>query len=169
MPPKEKALNSEGRLDPKGMRLLYLANQRDVAIKEIRPLINDKVIIAPIHFKETVSVLDLTAILNLSPFSMLDTTIPSIYQVNKSFLKKLILEMEKPVSSQRSPLDYLPTQYFSCLFKTKYEGIKYRSTVDSINFDIALFDDKKVQINVSDIEKYTIKEINYKQQQLDDL
>lgn len=164
IPPKSKVNRIEGRMNPRGIGMLYLANAEDTALKEVRASFNDNVIVAPIKIKDSIKVVDLTQIMHVSPFIMLDTKFPEIYQLNKEIVSTFIKELEKPVKSHPINLDYLPTQYLSAIAQTRYDGIKYRSTMklqDSSNYDVVLFSDKGVTTSIEEIKKYKINKVEY--------
>lgn len=151
-------------MNPRGIGMLYLANAEDTALKEVRASFNDNVIVAPIKIKDSIKVVDLTQIMHVSPFIMLDTKFPEIYQLNKEIVSTFIKELEKPVKSHPINLDYLPTQYLSAIAQTRYDGIKYRSTMklqDSSNYDVVLFSDKGVTTSIEEIKKYKINKVEY--------
>lgn len=164
IPPKNKINRIEGRLNPRGIGMLYLANAEDTALKEVRASFNDNVIVVPIKIKKSIKVVDLTQIMHVSPFIMLDTKFPEIYQLNKEIISTFINELEKPVNSHPINLDYLPTQYLSAIAQKRYDGIKYRSTMklqDSSDYDVVLFSDKDVTTSIEEIRKYQINKVEY--------
>lgn len=164
IPPQKKINRIEGRLNPRGIGMLYLTNSEDIALKEVRASFNDNVVVVPIKIKSSIRVVDLTQIMHVSPFIMLDTNFPEIYQLNKEIIFTFVKELEKPVKSHPTNLDYLPTQYLSAIVQTRYAGIKYRSTMrlqDSLDYDIVLFNDKHVTASIEQARRYRINKINY--------
>lgn len=164
IPPKKIINRIEGRLNPRGIGMLYLANTDDTALKEVRASFNDNVVVAPVEIKTVIRIVDLTQIMHVSPFTMLDTKFPEIYQLNKEDISVFVKELEKPVKSHPTNLDYLPTQYLSAIAKKRYSGIKYRSTMGvkgSKDYDIVLFNDKDVTALMGQIKKYRINKVEY--------
>lgn len=170
IPPENKRNAIEGRLNPRGIGMLYLADTENTALKEVRASFNDNVVVAPVKIKSSVRVVDLTQIMHVSPFIMLDTNFPQVYQLNKEFISTFVKELEKPVKAHPKNLEYLPTQYLSAIAQTKYTGIKYRSTMrlkdsinyqDQLNYNVVLFGDDNVITSVEKISKYRINKIDY--------
>lgn len=164
IPPEKKINRIEGRLNPRGIGMLYLASAEDTALKEVRASFNDNVVVAPIEIKKPIKIVDLTQIMHVSPFIMLDTKFPEVYQLNKEIISIFIKELEKPVKSHPTNLDYLPTQYLSAIVQTRYFGIKYRSTMglqDTENYDVVLFSDKNVNVSMEKIRRYKINKVEY--------
>ena len=164
IPPEKKTNRIEGRLNPRGIGMLYLASTEDTALKEVRASFNDNVVVAPIKIKRPIKIVDLTQIMHVSPFTMLDTKFPEVYQLNREIISIFVKELEKPVKSHPTNLDYLPTQYLSAIAQTRYFGIKYRSTMglqDTENYDVVLFNDKSVTALMDKIRRYKINKVEY--------
>lgn len=164
IPPKNKINRIEGRLNPRGIGMLYLASAEETALKEVRASFNDNVVVVPIKINNPVKIVDLTQIMHVSPFIMLDTKFLEVYQLNKEIISIFVKELEKPVKSHPTNLDYLPTQYLSAIAQTRYLGIKYRSTMgleDPDNYDIVLFNENGVTALMDKIRRYKISKIEY--------
>lgn len=144
--------------------MLYLASAEETALKEVRASFNDNVVVVPIKINNPVKIVDLTQIMHVSPFIMLDTKFLEVYQLNKEIISIFVKELEKPVKSHPTNLDYLPTQYLSAIAQTRYLGIKYRSTMgleDPDNYDIVLFNENGVTALMDKIRRYKISKIEY--------
>lgn len=167
IPPKKILDSRDGRMNPRGIGMLYLASKKNIAIREVRSSFNDKVVIAPIEIVKNIKVVDLTRIAKLSPFNMLDTIYPKVYQLNKETINTIVEELETPIRTNHKSLDYLPTQYLSAIAQLNFEGIKYSSTMvdrDPNNFNVVLFDkqiESKVKVRKNDREELKIKMVRY--------
>lgn len=136
-PPKDLA--TAGRANSKGVSCLYLADKRKTTVKEIRAGAFDYVTIGTFRLNRNVKVLDLSTITHNSPFYA--DTDKVKYLINEGHLKKIAEDLSKPMNSNDSDLDYLPTQYISAFAKyLGYDGVKYISTFDESSYNVALFD-----------------------------
>ena len=164
IPTQEILDRCEGRLNPRGIGILYVTNSPEVAIKEIRATFNDKVVVAKGNLTRKIDVIDLSNIINLSPFNMLGTSIAPIYQLNKLDLQKIVEDLEQSVQGKRRRLEYIPTQFISSLIQTQFDGIKYRSTMvkDSKEYNLALFNKDFVDFSLDEFEYKTITSVDYR-------
>ena len=161
--------SSEGRANAKGITCLYLANEVETALHEVRAGLFDYVSVAKFRLKQDISVVDLRFISQISPFS-----VPELldYAINKQYLVKLDSEMSKSLRRSDSTLDYVPTQYIVDFIKSiehdgqkDYSGIVYNSTTYPDGYNLAIFDPELfegISVDVYDIEKlqYTSKKLS---------
>ena len=166
-PPLGKS--SEGRANARGITCLYVASDIDTTLHEVRAGVFDFVSVGTFRLKQDITVVDLRAITEISPFveglEYLD------HAINKQYLEKLNMEMSKSLRRSDSTLDYVPTQYIADFIKSiehdgeqEYDGIEYNSTTNPGGYNIAIFNPdllECVSVNVYDIEKlqYTSKKI----------
>lgn len=162
-PPKGVA--SAGRVNPEGISYLYLGNDRTTTLNEVRAGLHDFVSIAIFKLKEDISVVDLTSLDKISPFSGLNFT---LHAINRSNLIKMSNEIAKPLRRQDSHLDYLPTQYICEYIKTiRFKdgseccGIEYKSTMNKRGYNLAAFNSdlfECIEVNVHDVQEliYTV-------------
>lgn len=160
--------SSEGRANAKGITCLYLANDVETALHEVRAGLFDYVSVAKFKLKQDISVVDLRFISQISPFSVHEVL---DYAINKQYLVKLDSEMSKSLRRSDSTLDYVPTQYIVDFIKSiehdgkkDYGGIAYNSTTYPGGYNLAIFDPllfEGISVNVYDIAKlqYTAKKI----------
>jgi len=138
-PPKNRTKN--GRANPNGISYLYLASDTNTAFWEVRPSIHDYVTIGTFKLIEDISVIDLRFV---SPFhfALAEDFESAVKQLD--YFSDLSSDLSKPISSQISDLDYLPTQYLCEFIKNcSWEGLSYKSSFTS-GYNLALFSDKKV-------------------------
>lgn len=166
-PPAGKS--SEGRANARGITCLYVASDIDTTLHEVRAGVFDFVSVGTFRLKQDITVVDLRAITEISPFveglEYLD------HAINKQYLEKLNTEMSKSLRRSDSTLDYVPTQYIVDFIKSiehndmqEYDGIEYNSTTNPGGYNLAIFNPdlfECIAVNVYDIEKlqYTSKKI----------
>nr|WP_186809722.1 RES family NAD+ phosphorylase [Paenibacillus xylanexedens] len=157
-PPKELA--SEGRVNAAGISCLYVSQNRETTIREIRAGAHDFVTIAEFKLKKDINVVDLVNLPLLSPFKTIDYIDYTQHALNRRHLEKIGEEIAKPLRRQDSPLDYLPTQYISDFIRSRgYQGIQYTSTMHEGESNLAIFDEKLMDpIGVSVVK---INAVNY--------
>lgn len=153
-PPKE--ISSGGRANPMGIPYLYLSDNEETILYEIRASFLDEVSVAKFALKENTFNKNII----ISDF----TETPTLYhpnEVNKrikaTLLKQSISrDLSKPMRRYDSELDYIPTQFICEFIKvfTNVQGIKFRSSLHNIGNNIVVFNQdimdcieiKKVQV-----------------------
>lgn len=161
--PKEKmgppplGKRTAGRANPRGISVLYLANDISTTIFESRARIYDYITIGTFELEDEIKVVSLRSLDKISPFLVADIT---EYAINKKSLSKVSYEISKPLRRHDSELDYLPTQYLTEYIKSKgYDGIEYNSTMRCGGYNLAIFN--KGKFNCIDTELYEITSLNY--------
>lgn len=150
-PPPE--LVTEGRLNPRGISYLYVAESDQTAIAEVRPHKNNKVSVARVRTNDSIEVscFDNTTFFEVTP---LETQI-SLYLLTNY----LNIEFSKPINDDTRYIDYLPTQYVSELAKNQeIEGIRYSSSLDEEGTNFCIFSTEKVDFEDSGIA--TVSSVN---------
>jgi RES domain-containing protein len=128
-PPKEKC--SAGRLNPKGVPYLYLADSIDTVISELRPSTGSKITIACFKTKQTLRLLDFC---RRQPHK------------GNDYLKIIDDDFSRPVKVGHTD-DYCFTQYIAGFIKRKgYDGVKYTSSLNKNGYNITIFDPDKMAI-----------------------
>lgn len=156
-PPSDKA--TAGRANSQGISCLYLCSSKETTIKEIRANAFDYVSIANFRLNRDVKVLDLSIISHNSPFYTETDKVK--YMINERHLRKIQNDLAKPITSDDTELDYLPTQYISDFAKfLGYDGVKYISTFDRTAYNVALFDADACCCTYS--KNYLIGNLDYK-------
>lgn len=163
-PPKR--LSTAGRANPMGIPYLYLSDNEETILYEIRATFLDDISVAKFSIKS-----DLDKKVLISDF----TEIPTLYhpnEVNKRIksrlLKRLIShDLSQPIRRYDLELDYIPTQ-FICEFiniYTNVDGLKFRSSLHNTGTNYVIFNQdimmctevNKVQVSGVDISYRTIK------------
>lgn len=159
-PPVDKA--SAGRVNSRGISRLYLSDNADTTLYEIRAGVYDYVTVGEFILKRDIEVTDLAQIDKISPFvanSMTDIDL-TMHAINLDSLKKIAKEIAKPLRRHDSQLDYLPTQYISDFIKSLgSDGIQFNSTMSQDGYNLTLFDAEICECKNTKV--YDIKKIHY--------
>jgi hypothetical protein len=122
---------SDGRANPIGIRYLYLADDVETAIAEVKPSKGALVSWASFSVVEgkSLKLIDLTnPKLTISPFRV--TSAVADVRASMSFLEALGEELSVPTQPHRATRDYLASQYLCELIKVSgYDGVIYRSSL----------------------------------------
>lgn len=143
-PPIDKA--KEGRANPKGIPCLYLANDRETAMSEVRPWIGAMISLA--LFKTTKKLrlvnLSLHHDLDVSAFSFIyfgDPPPGDPKKVSEFVWKSVDRAFSAPVTLGDDTAEYAPTQIIAERFKSEgYDGIYFRTALREKGYNVALFD-----------------------------
>jgi hypothetical protein len=149
------------RANPPGINYLYLSDDIDTVIAELRPNKNTYITIAEFEITKDTWVVELS---DRIPSPGIDDTV-------FSFAILLGYEYSRSVNTDKSLIEYVPTQYFSEYCKSRncgFDGIKYLSGVTNTygGFNYALFRDSNVIIKRKEVRlitsiKYSHEIINY--------
>ncbi len=153
VPPKEEA--KDGRANPAGSSDLYLAEDQETAIAEIKPFIGDRITIASFTLNKAIKVVDIRK----NTPSLLE----AIHSKDKNSFDQLWFGIKiyfsVPIKSEDSRR-YVPTQYIAELFKNNgCDGIIFDSVQKKDNFNLVLFNPSDAQLNNTE-ERY-IEKIEY--------
>lgn len=145
-PPKEFAGN--GRVNPAGIRCLYVASSQEVAASELRPHPGERISVAEVKVPEYMKIADLRDPRGLVSPLLLDESIIKRVREDLPFLQRLGEELTKPVLPDATPYQYAPTQYLCELIKERgFDGVMYRSAMASgEGVNLALFDPDGVTV-----------------------
>ncbi|NEW05940.1 RES family NAD+ phosphorylase [Paenibacillus sp. SYP-B3998] len=128
-PPQDKA--NAGRLNPKGISFLYVAEEEKTVVSELRPWIGAEITIA------TCEVLRELKLISLVPNSSDADTL-------NSFRRVISAKFSKPIAPHEKELSYVPTQYIAEYFKRRgYDGIKYSSATHEEGINYVFFNPNK--------------------------
>ncbi|SFL76469.1 RES family NAD+ phosphorylase [Halanaerobium salsuginis] len=137
-PPLNKASNN--RMSPAGIPYMYVADNREVCISEIKPNVGDKIWLGKFILTQELKILDLTKIPSFKIKSLFDPDYTHDIRWGKDFLKGFIEEISKPLSPYDVMLEYVPTQLFSEYIRSlDYNGIKYYSSQSEEGSNYTLF------------------------------
>lgn len=158
-PPKE--MSKGGRANPIGIPYLYLSDNEETILYEIRASYLDEVSVATFSksrkIREEIVISDFTET-------------PTLYHPNgvnkriKSTLLKQIIskDLSKPMRRYDSELDYISTQFICEFIKifTNVQGIKFRSSLDTVGNNIVIFNQNIMECN--NVKKVKITKVNIK-------
>lgn len=164
-PPKEFA--SGGRANPSGIPFLYLSDNPETVLYEVRASYLDELSVGTFELKsefESIKLVDFTE----------DTTLfqPNSSSINKTIKGKLLRQkissdLSKPMRRYDSELEYIPTQFICEFIKvfTGALGIRFNSSLHPKGNNIVLFDQnlmsctsvKKVKINSVNLQGMEMK------------
>lgn len=148
-PPPE--YTREGRLNPKYISVLYMTEEIETAIAEMRPTYEDELTVVKLKTTEMAKIIGFTLGFNIYYFiakNIQDNFIDENLSYGK--IKKLVeiinLSMSKSASGDDVYRSYLPTQYISMYIKSLgYDGLAFKSSVHS-GKNVVFFTSEKVQI-----------------------
>lgn len=150
-PPANKA--SCGRVNPANISYLYLSEDKETPIYEMRPIIGQEISIAKIRLNKDVTIYDLTT--NITGNTEGDDC-------------SLFLTIGKMFSSPNdgNDLDYLPTQFLAEEIKRMgFEGLRFNSALHEGGVNVVLFNPEDCTVISSDIK--IIKNISIKARPLE--
>lgn len=155
----KKEFSSGGRANPIGIPYLYLSDNENTVLYEIRASYLDEVSIASFHLKQ-----DLSQDVIISDF----TETPSLYapsevnqRIKSTLLKQIISrDLSKPMRRYDSELDYIPTQFICEFIKifTDVHGIKFRSSLHNMGNNLVIFNQNIMECN--EVKKIQVSKVS---------
>lgn len=136
---------AEGRANPKGIPVLYLATTKETAAAEVRPWIGSYISVAQFETNHNLQIVDCSH--NQSdpsyyfrlPFE--GTPKLSEEEIENTVWSNIDKSFAKPVGRSDDIAAYVPTQIIAELFRSEgYDGLAYRSRFGDGGYNIALFD-----------------------------
>jgi hypothetical protein len=144
-PPKD--VSTGGRANPSGISYLYVADNLDTSISEVRPSIGSNVWVSEFKVTEELRITDLTdPKLKGSVLKFEEGEIKLVLKY-LGLLELFAEDLSKPVLPHKSHLEYVPTQYICEFIKnlTKCDGIRFSSSFGG-GRNLVLFDDLKLSV-----------------------
>ena len=149
-PPADKA--TLGRLNPEKIRYLYLAEDPQTAVYEVRPTIGQNVSVATFKTKAELKVYDLAADIKPQEGENLDYDYTLFRVIQQRF--------SEPNTGDY--FRYLPTQYLGEIIKQMgFDGLRFKSSLKNGGLNLVLFDDEKCKAVCSDITKVSNIELSF--------
>jgi hypothetical protein len=128
---------SEGRANPKGIPYLYLSDDRDTALAEVRPWIGSRISVAQFRVLKDLLVIDCS---QDSERSVIYFKEPEPDKREEAVWGDINAAFSQPITPMDRVADYVPTQIIAELFKSSgCDGIVYRSGCGA-GRNVALFD-----------------------------
>jgi hypothetical protein len=139
MAPEPKIVKS-GRANPLGIPFLYLSDNPDTVLYEVRASYLDELSIGTFHLKEefkSVKIVDFTENTSLFQPGKVNETIKA-----RLLREKISFDLSKPMRRYDSELDYIPTQFICEFIKifTGSSGIRFKSSLHPAGRNVVIFD-----------------------------
>jgi len=135
------ANTTAGRANPSGIPYLYLSDNADTVLYEVRATYLDEISIGTFEVKPAI-----TSPVIISDFTESSTIYhPTVVgdKIKATLLKqKISADLSKPMRRYDSELDYIPTQFICEFIKiyTGVHGIKFRSSLHATGNNFVIFD-----------------------------
>lgn len=138
-------LVGDGRLNPRGIAYLYLAEDEPTAIAEVRPWLGALVSVAKFELLRDCKVLDCASTKRRPLFGMkfVDRvfTAPPENEWDEVVWGRISYAFAEPTDPHDSNLTYAPTQILAEALRDEgYDGVLYQSSMRSRGVNVALFD-----------------------------
>jgi hypothetical protein len=152
-PPPKKATG--GRANPLGIPYLYLADNIDTCICEVRPSNSSIAYVSECRPERELNILDLTnprRICSVASFE--EDQLASVLNF-LNLLEQLSLDLSKPVRPENSDLEYIPTQFLCEFIKSegKLDGLSFSSSF-GLGKNLVIFE--PTTFHISAPSSYTI-------------
>lgn len=137
-PRKDSA--KEGRVNPKGIPCLYLSNDKNTALSEVRPWVGLTISLGQFKTVKTLKVIDFSRDDSVGRIFYLGEKEPSPEKRERAVWSHINHDFSTPVTLSDDQAEYVPTQILSELFKSNgYDGLVFKSSCGK-GHNIALFD-----------------------------
>lgn len=128
---------TEGRANPKGIPVLYLSDDKDTAMSEVRPWMGAIITVSRFRTKNKLSVIDCSTGTYKRKLHF-ENPSPEIRE--KEVWASINAAFSKPVDKSDNIAEYAPTQILAELFRENgFDGIAYKSSLNK-SLNIVLFD-----------------------------
>ncbi len=139
----------QGRANPSGIPVLYLAGSIETAISEVRPWIGSHVSVAKVEITRDIRIVDLSS----GTPSHTDIARDLMYpprdptQKEQRVWSSIESAFSEPVTASDDKADYVPTQILSEFFRSSgFDAIRYRSQFGEGGQNLALFNLKDAEV-----------------------
>jgi len=132
----------EGRMNPKGIPCLYLSDDRDTAMTEVRPWLGLEISVGEFRVARDLNVIDCSGPRRMTKVFgwMMGGREPEPDVRERWTWERISGAFSTPVNPNDTSADYAPTQVLAEAFRNEgYDGILYRSLLGS-GANVALFD-----------------------------
>lgn len=156
---------TEGRVNPPGIPVLYLASCSETAVSEVRSWAGSEVSLAQFKILRDLKTIDLSQGYDESEWkgltlgNLLGHSEPPREVIEKVVWTSIDKAFSRPVILPESTTEYVPTQILAELFaKSGYEAIIYRSHFVEDGYNVAVFDiDRAAIVNCTPYEVTKVK------------
>lgn len=150
-PPNDRA--SKGRLNPSGISYLYLANDINTAVSEVRPGVCSGITVAEFALNQEIS------LINLSKNVFTNVPMGDEYKGKEFTWSNLIADYFSTPFDSNDDTAYILTQYVAERIKKEgFDGILYDSALNKNGYNITLFNPgaakpiKRVKVKIRSIK-----------------
>jgi len=152
-----------GRANPLGIPYLYLSDNRETVLYEVRASYLDELSIATFQLKaeyDSVNIVDFTENTALFRPEKVRETITA-----KLLREKVSRDLSKPMRRYDSEIEYIPTQYICEFIRiiTGALGIRYDSSLHPSGKNVVIFDQKIMECTKVDLHRVTTINLNSKE------
>ncbi len=152
-PPPSQA--GGGRANPMGIPYLYLSDNPETVLYEIRATYLDEVSVGTFHLKEAnkfVKIVDFTEETALFQPTKVNETIKA-----RVLRDKISKDLSKPMRRYDSEIEYIPTQFICEFIKviTNASGIRFSSSLHPDGKNVVIFDQNLMQCTEVKLVKIT--------------
>jgi hypothetical protein len=158
----------EGRVNPTGIPVLYLASEIHTAISEVRPWVGSDISVAQFKILRDIKAINLSAghdqdaAGHLTLDQLTDAETPDAASKEKSVWIDIDNAFSRPVTFSDDATDYVPTQILAELFRNAgYQAIIYRSQFGKRGYNIALFNAEDAEVISCTPFRVTCIGVNY--------
>jgi hypothetical protein len=152
--PPPLGIVKNNRMSPTGISYFYGAENPETCIAEIKPSVGEKVLLSEFKITQDIAILDLTLIPDFRVRSIFDPKYNHEMLWAKHFMSNFLDDISKPMTSEDSEIDYVPTQVLAeFIRKEGYKGIKYESSQRPGEYNYTLFYGPLIEMN-SDYRYY---------------
>jgi hypothetical protein len=131
-------LSGDGRVNPKGIAVLYLASTDKTAMAEVRPWKKAEISCARFVVARPLRIIDCSV---HAGKNLLGIDCKTPQEIQKVIWSEIDNAFSKPVSLGEEASNYVPTQILAELFKSKgFDGVGYKSSLRGDGYNLALFD-----------------------------
>lgn len=137
-------LRTPGRINPKGIGVLYLSSDIHTVLNEIRASARDYVTVGTFESKKKIKVVDISLVASMSPFDGYYDQSDELakFALNRRTFKDMSYDIAKPLRRNDGALEYLSTQLVSEYIKSEgYHGVEFTSTLSKNGKNLAVFDE----------------------------
>lgn len=157
-PLKESA--SGGRANPSGIPFLYLSDNPETVLYEVRASYLDELSVGTFQLKSNIDSIKLVDFTEDTPLFQPNTSTINKTIKGKLLRQKISSDLSKPMRRYDSELEYIPTQFICEFIKvfTGALGIRFNSSLHPKGNNIVLFDQEIM--NCKAVKKVKIHSIN---------
>jgi hypothetical protein len=127
-------------MSPPGISYLYLSDDADTAVAEIRPNVEWQLWIAQFVLTKPVKVFDCTKVPEVKVCRIFDPQYDHERRWVGQFFERFSDDISQPPTSKDDLLEYVPTQVFAEFLRARgFDGLRFRSSQHGRGMNVTLF------------------------------